>query len=164
MIYERASPTFGPLGIIQSLHWEAFVMRGIDGLFLRIAVVYVIVGMALGIFMAISEDHSQMPTHAHMNLLGWASMALYAVVYRVWPEAARSPLAAWHFWTANAGTLIVTVGVAGVMADHPAFEPVAATGSFLSLIGMVLFAVIVYTRIGGAQDLAAAGARLNAAD
>jgi cbb3-type cytochrome oxidase subunit 1 len=91
-------------------------MRGIDGLFLRTAVIYVIAGMSLGIFMALSDDHSQMPTHAHMNLLGWASMALYAVVYRVWPEAMRSPLARWHFWIANLGTLVVVIGVAGIMA------------------------------------------------
>ena len=50
-------------------------MKGIDRLFLRIAVVYVLAGMALGIFMAMSDDHSQMPTHAHMNLMGWAPMA-----------------------------------------------------------------------------------------
>ncbi|HKX08490.1 MAG TPA: cytochrome-c oxidase [Stellaceae bacterium] len=124
-------------------------MRGIDGLFLRTAVVYVIAGMALGIFMAISEDHSQTPTHAHMNLLGWASMALYAVVYRVWPEAARSPLAAWHFWIANLGTLVLLIGVAGIMAGHEeSFGPVAAAGSILSLIGTLVFAVIIYTRIG----------------
>ena len=130
-------------------------MKGIDGLFLRIAVIYVLVGMALGIFMAMSEDHSQMPTHAHMNLMGWASMALYAVAYRVWPEAARSPLAAWHFWLANLGTLVVVIGVAGVMAGHEgSFEPIAAFGSIVSLIGMVVFTVIVYTRVGLASSLA----------
>src|SRR5260370_27669558 len=95
---------------------EVSIMRGIDGLFLRTAVVYALAGMALGIFMAMSDDHSQMPTHAHMNLLGWASMALYAVVYRVWPETARSPLATWHFWIANLGTLVAVGGVAGRMA------------------------------------------------
>jgi len=127
-------------------------VRGIDGLFLRTAVIYVLAGMALGIFMALSDDHSQLPTHAHMNLLGWASMALYAVVYRVWPEAARSPLAAWHFWIANLGTLLVVVGVAGIMAGHEeSFGPVAGVGAVLSLIGMLLFAAIVYSRIGTAR-------------
>lgn len=127
-------------------------MRGIDGLFLRTAVIYVLAGMALGIFMALSEDHSQMPTHAHMNLMGWASMALYAVVYRVWPEAARSPLAAWHFWIANLGTLLVVIGVGGIMAGHEErFGPVAGVGSILALIGMLLFAAIVYGRIGIAR-------------
>jgi cbb3-type cytochrome oxidase subunit 1 len=124
-------------------------MRGIDGRFLRAAVLYALAGMALGIFMALSDDRSQMPTHAHMNLLGWASMALYAVVYRVWPEAARSPLAPWHFWIANLGMLVLVVGVAGIMAgrEEP-FGPIAGVGSILSLIGMLLFAAIVYTRVG----------------
>lgn len=140
-------------------------MKGIDGLFLRIAVVYVIAGMALGIFMAMSDDHTQMPTHAHVNLMGWASMALYAVVYRVWPEAARSRLAVWHFWTANLGTLVAVAGVAGIMAGHEdAFGPIAGIGSILALIGMLLFAVIVYTRIGLTAPLAGHAEPLGVAD
>ncbi len=140
-------------------------MKGIDRLFLRTAVVYVIAGMALGIFMAMSEDHSQMPTHAHMNLMGWASMALYAVVYRAWPEAAGSPLAAWHFWLANLGTLVVIIGVAGVMAGHEeSFGPIAGIGSVVSLIGMLLFAAIVFTRVGAAQPLPGRAQSLGAAD
>jgi len=138
-------------------------MKGIDGLFLRTAVVYAIAGMALGIFMAISEDHSQMPTHAHMNLLGWVSMALYAVVYRVWPEAARSPLAPWHFWIANLGAVVVTIGVAGIMAGHEErFGPIAGVGSILSLIGMLIFAVIVYTRISLARPISSRAEALGA--
>jgi hypothetical protein len=139
-------------------------MKGIDGLFLRVAVVYVLAGTALGIFMAISDDHSQMPTHAHLNLLGWASMALYAVVYRVWPEAARSPLAAWHFWLANLGTLVAVVGVAGIMAGHEeSFGPIAGVGSITALIGMLLFAIIVFSRVGVAEPLAGRAGSLGAA-
>jgi hypothetical protein len=140
-------------------------MRGIDGLFLRTAVVYVLAGMSLGIFMALSDDHSQMPTHAHMNLLGWASMALYALVYRAWPEAARSPLAPWHFWIANLGTLVVVIGVAGIMAGREeTFGPIAGVGSILSLLGMLLFAAIVYTRVGVARSRAASAESLGTAD
>jgi cbb3-type cytochrome oxidase subunit 1 len=144
---------------------EVSIMTGIDGLFLRTAVVYALAGMALGIFMAMSDDHSQMPTHAHMNLLGWASMALYAVVYRVWPETARSPLATWHFWIANLGTLVAVGGVAGIMAGHEeTFGPVAGIGSILALVGMLLFAVIVYTRVGLTRPLAGRAEPLGAAD
>lgn len=140
-------------------------MSGIDRLFLRTAVLYVLAGMSLGIFMAVSDDHTQMPTHAHMNLLGWASMALYAVVYRVWPEAARSPLAPWHFWIANLGTLVVVIGVAGIMAgNEESCGPIAGVGSILSLIGMLLFATIVYTRVGVTRARSAGVAELGAAD
>lgn len=139
-------------------------MKRIDGLFLRLAVVYLFAGMLLGIFMGMSDDHSQMPTHAHINLLGWASMALYAVVYRVWPEAAKSPLAPWHFWVANVGTLVLVIGVAGIMAGHDrAFEPITGVGSIISLIGTLLFAIIVYTRIGRAQ-VSGRAEQLSAAD
>ena len=134
-------------------------------MFLRVAVVYVLAGMALGIFMAMSDDHSQMPTHAHMNLMGWASMALYAVVYRVWPETARSPLAQWHFWLANLGTLVTIVGVAGIMAGHEqSFDPVAGIGSVVALIGMLLFAIIVFGRVGAAEPAATRAGSLGTAD
>jgi cbb3-type cytochrome oxidase subunit 1 len=117
----------------------------IDSLFLRIAVLYAVAGMALGIFMAASQDHSQMPTHAHINLLGWVSMALYAVVYRLWSEAGGSALARWHFWLANLGMLVLTIGVGGIMAGKGEdFEFVATIGALLSLAAMLLFAVIVW--------------------
>jgi heme/copper-type cytochrome/quinol oxidase subunit 1 len=123
-------------------------MKGIDALFLRIAVLYVIAGMALGIFMALSEDHTMMPAHAHMNLLGWVSMALYAAIYRIWPETAQSPLARWHFWLANIGTLTGVVGIAGIMAGYPeSFGPVAGIGAIVALASMLLFAAIVYVRV-----------------
>ena len=41
------------------------------------AVVFVVAGMIWGIVMAISEDHSAMPAHAHLNLLGWVSLFLF---------------------------------------------------------------------------------------
>jgi hypothetical protein len=34
------------------------------------AVIFVIAGMIWGIVMAISVDHTTMPAHAHLNLLG----------------------------------------------------------------------------------------------
>jgi cbb3-type cytochrome oxidase subunit 1 len=122
-------------------------MAKVDALFLRVAVLYAVAGITLGIFMAISEDHSQMPTHAHINLLGWASMALYAVVYRLWPEAARSPLARWHFWLANLGAVALFIGVAGVMAGRASYDPLAAFGALVSLAGIILFAVIVFRNV-----------------
>ena len=122
-------------------------MARIDAFFLRMAVLYAIAGMVLGIVMAMSEDHSQMPTHAHINLVGWASMALYAVVYRVWPEAAASRLAWWHFALANLGTLTMIVGVAAIMSDHPGAEPLATIGSLVTLVAMLLFGAIVVLRV-----------------
>ena len=35
------------------------------------AVLFLVVGMVWGLVMAISNDHSAMPAHAHLILLGW---------------------------------------------------------------------------------------------
>jgi cbb3-type cytochrome oxidase subunit 1 len=86
-------------------------MANIDRWFLRIAVIYALVAMFLGITMGIREDFTQASTHAHLNLVGWVSMALYALVYRQYPAAAQSRFAMLHFWIANVGAVLLTVGI-----------------------------------------------------
>ncbi len=122
-------------------------MPNIDRWFLRIAVIYALVAMVLGIVMGMTQDHSQMPTHAHLNLVGWASMALYALVYRQYPAASQSRLALAHFWIANVGAVLLSVGVYGLMAGMPAFEPVTTAGALITILGMLTFAGIVYSKV-----------------
>jgi hypothetical protein len=122
-------------------------MANIDRWFLRVAVIYALVAMLLGITMGISQDHSQMPTHAHLNLVGWVSMALYALVYRQWPAAGQNRLAVIHFWVANAGAILLNAGVYALMSGNMALEPVAIAGSLVSIAGMLLFAFIVWTKV-----------------
>jgi cbb3-type cytochrome oxidase subunit 1 len=122
-------------------------MPNIDRWFLRIAVIYALVAMVLGIIMGMTQDHSQMPTHAHLNLVGWASMALYALVYRQYPAASQSRLALAHFWIANVGAVLLCVGVYGLMVGMPAFEPVTSAGALITILGMLTFTGIVYSKV-----------------
>jgi len=39
-------------------------------------------GMGLGIVMGISQDFTLAPAHAHLNLLGWVTMAIYGLYHR----------------------------------------------------------------------------------
>ena len=43
-----------------------------------------ILGMILGIWMAASHNHSQMPTHAHIMLVGLVLSFIYGVCHRLW--------------------------------------------------------------------------------
>lgn len=67
-------------------------MQGAARLFFTLAIVYAILGMLLGLSMAISEDHGQMPTHAHIMLAGWVSSALLAYFYHLFPASAAAAL------------------------------------------------------------------------
>ncbi len=122
-------------------------MANVDRWFLRVAVIYALVAMLLGITMGISQDHSEMPAHAHLNLVGWVSMALYALVYRQWPAAGQSRLALVHFWAANAGAILLNAGVYALYAGNMALEPVAIAGSLVTIAGMLLFAFIVWSKV-----------------
>ena len=120
-------------------------MSWISVWFLRIGVVAGLCGMTLGIAMGASGDHSQMPLHAHVNLIGWVTMVLYGLVYRVVPEAAENALARWQFALAVGGLAIILPGLALIgMNDHQTGTRFAIIGSFLTLAAMMLFAVIVF--------------------
>ena len=67
-------------------------MNNMSSWYLRLAVLYLIAGVGLGIFMAASHDYVMKPVHAHLNLLGWVTMGLFGLFYRSWPGAAQSTL------------------------------------------------------------------------
>ena len=56
-------------------------MPRVSAAFFLMGILFVFAGMALGQFMAASHDMMLAPVHAHLNLLGWATMALYGTFY-----------------------------------------------------------------------------------
>ena len=65
-------------------------------LWILLAVIYLIVGVAFGIVMGATEKLQYAPVHAHINLLGWATMALAGLVYERFPKAGGSRLGVIH--------------------------------------------------------------------
>lgn len=117
-------------------------MRGISFWFFSTASLYVTLGMIWGIMMAASGDHTLAPAHAHLNLIGWVTMALFGVYYHQVPAAADTWLAKAHFGVATAGLLIIVPGIVLVLQDMG--ETLAKAGSVLTLISMVVFVVTVF--------------------
>ena len=112
----------------------------------RAAVVMVIAGMIWGIAMGITQDHSTLPAHAHLNLLGWVSLFLFGIYYHLHPAVDRSRLASLQVWVWIVGTIILTIGVALVHSGHAIGEPIAAVSSLLVLADMLLFGWLVVRR------------------
>ncbi|HXQ03899.1 MAG TPA: hypothetical protein VN831_03970 [Bradyrhizobium sp.] len=115
----------------------------------RIGVSLGLIGSVLGIVMGIRQDFALMPAHAHLNLLGFVTMFLSALYYRVVPEAAASTLARYQAIVSVAGAVVFPIGIACVLlGGHERFEPVVVAGALTVLLGMVLFAVIVFRTSG----------------
>lgn len=118
-------------------------MRGLAYFCLVSAAAYALAGMGFGIIMAASHDHTLATAHAHLNLLGWVSMAIYGLFYHTVPNAAQTRLARIHVAVATLGIWIMIPGVA--MAVMGLSEGPAVFGSLLTILGMILFAARVAT-------------------
>ena len=112
---------------------------------LRTAVVLGFIGFSMGFGMGISQDFSLAPAHAHMNLLGWVSFALYGAFYALIPQAAIGLLPRIHYILASVGTVVMVAGIAGIYLGHGAtFEPLAIGGSIAVYGSFILFVYIVF--------------------
>jgi cbb3-type cytochrome oxidase subunit 1 len=86
-------------------------MPRIDTAFLLIASACQIIGVCLGTIMGVEEDLRVASVHTHVNLVGWASLALFGVIYRLYPELATSRLARVQFWLTAPSALVFPVGI-----------------------------------------------------
>ena len=118
--------------------------------FLRIAVLYFIAGVSLGIGMAMSGDISLRPVHVHLNLLGWVSMTLFGLFYRALPAAAETRLAKAHFWIYVPAHFVQMVTLTMYFRGNTAIEPVLGGASMLVGVAVLCFATIVWKHTGKA--------------
>jgi hypothetical protein len=132
------------------------MQHAVSNRFFYSAIVFALIGICGGIYMAASHDHLAAPAHAHTLLLGWVSMAVFGFFYRLVPQAART-LANWHWWLMNIGVPVMAIGILLVRYENAAIgEPLAAGSSFVILAAMILFAINV---VHGLNSEGAASAR-----
>ncbi|MCX5517622.1 hypothetical protein OSH10_04175 [Kaistia defluvii] len=121
-------------------------MPRISQMFIGTAVIYVIIGMLGGIIMGAKQDFSLAPAHAHLNLIGWVSLALMGFYYNANPAKAESRLALIQFWISTIGLWIMIPGLVLTLRGAPAGEPIVILGSLITLIGMILFATAIFRK------------------
>ncbi|MDP9196843.1 MAG: cbb3-type cytochrome c oxidase subunit I [Pseudomonadota bacterium] len=114
--------------------------------FLRLAIVYLVCGIGLGMYMGAHEDFTFMPLHAHINLLGWVTSAIFALTYRLVPDMARTRLAWIHVIVSTVGFLLMMTGLAFLLQGDTSLKAVLITGETLSLASILIFAWLLFTR------------------
>lgn len=123
---------------------------------IKLAAVYLVMGMTLGIGMGIAEDHTLRGVHAHVNLLGWATLALAALVFHVFPQLGQTRLAMAWFWLYNLALPVSLVSLGFVLYGDLRFEVVRNIGFTGVWLGGVLFAanVMINLRARAAAPIA----------
>jgi cbb3-type cytochrome oxidase subunit 1 len=111
------------------------------------AVAFFVAGVALGTVMGAAQDFRLVHVHAHINLLGWVALGLAGLLYAVHPHLARGWLAHEHYWLHTMG-LVLFMGAfaSGVLTGNKPVAAIAAGATMVSL-GVLLFAINVFTRL-----------------
>ncbi len=135
-------------------------MPYVSQLFFRSAVLFLIVGIAIGLEMAISGDHGIFPAHAHINLLGWVTSALFGGYYALNPDRAERRIAMIHFVVYTVGLVVMLPALYVMLLGYPRVEPIVATGSLIVAAGVLIFAAVVFS--SGRQSAAVPAAPLTA--
>lgn len=107
--------------------------------FIRVAVVYVAIGVILGLIMGITQHFEYATVHAHINLLGWATLGLAGLIYVLFPQAGNGRLAVIHFWLHNVGLPIFIIGLFWSVTAGNSAVPVVATGAVITILGILVF-------------------------
>lgn len=110
---------------------------------LKLAVIYLMAGMTLGLFMGITQHFEFHSVHAHINLLGWASLGLAALVFRLFPVLADTKLAKAYFWIYNIALPIGLAGLAFKVSGYEWAEPLLGGGMTLVWLAGCLFGINV---------------------
>jgi hypothetical protein len=112
-------------------------MKRVDVYFLLLATILLICGATLGIVMGAREDFQLVPVHAHLNLAGWASLALFGLTYRAYPQLTATHLARYHFIVSACASVLLPIGIGfAVLRNSPGL---AIFSSMLWLLGVLMF-------------------------
>jgi hypothetical protein len=111
------------------------------------AIAYGLAGMAWGLQMGISGDHTMMPAHAHLNLLEWVSLSIMAAFYRSAGRSSPPRLMAVNFVLSALGPLVFAFGLAMELSGHPAFAPVIGLGAVATMAGLATFGLAVWRTV-----------------
>jgi hypothetical protein len=103
---------------------------------------------ALGIAMAMADNHSAYPAHAYLTLLGFVALFLFGIFYRLNPNVEVNRLAIPQVWIWIVSTIIMSIGGGFVRTGHKIGYPLAAVGSLIVFADAVLFTWLVF-RDGG---------------
>ncbi|MBP1995414.1 cytochrome-c oxidase [Paenibacillus eucommiae] len=103
---------------------------------------YFVIGVLMGMGMSMTESFVLKSVHAHVNLLGWVSMAIGGIVYHLFPSAGESRLGKWHFWLHMIGIPLMTGGLTGLMLSaNTLYTLPIGVGGVLVVVGTILFSI-----------------------
>ncbi|MEX0646013.1 MAG: hypothetical protein WD076_11930 [Parvularculaceae bacterium] len=123
----------------------------VDRLFIIVGLLFAGPGLGLGMYMGISGNHAQMPTHAHIMLAGAVLSTLYGLISRAFPVVKNGVLPYVHFYMHALGALGLSGGLAYIFSGYPETSPIFIllfASATMLIPAWLLFIFLFATRSG----------------
>ncbi len=117
-----------------------------DRRFVLSAFGYAIIGLMLGIYMASSQNHEQLVTHAHIMLVGFVVSFIYGLCHKLWLDGGARGMGIVQFYLHQIGTLVMAVGLFllyGKFSEPEKLEPFLAAASLAVFAALFIMAVMI---------------------
>ena len=121
-------------------------MPRLSNTYFATAIIFLVAGILIGLHMSITHSYAPAGAHAHINLLGWVTMALFGTYLALNPRKAAWGLARLQYFVYTAGVAVMTPSLYLLLSGYTQVEPVVAISSLVTFAGVLLFGVIIFRR------------------
>ena len=117
-------------------------------IFIAAGLFCLLIGEGFGMWISQAPERFPLhPAHAHLNLTGWVTLALYGLAHRAYPALAGAKLAPLQCVAAIFGGVLMPIGILlAITSGEQNLAPVI-TGSLSVMLGTLLFAVMFFGKV-----------------
>jgi hypothetical protein len=119
-------------------------MRKISDTYILVGFIWLVIGMVFGMWLGITNHLNFANSHAHLNLVGFATSVLFGLIYRAYPALGRSGMAWIQFALFEIGAILLVIGK--VVVDGGGSDTIVAIGSIVVLIGTLAMVYLFAAR------------------
>ncbi|MEN9354935.1 MAG: hypothetical protein RL318_2260 [Fibrobacterota bacterium] len=125
-------------------------MSSLSRAWIRLAAVYFALACTFGLGVGIAQKFELATVHAHLNLLGWVSMALIGLLHATVPGLIRSTSKA-SFYAYQVAFPLFLASMLGTLVGNE-FAKIAIRGTGLLMLGAVIWVSVQIFRSVGTRD------------
>lgn len=111
---------------------------------LRLGMIYLLIGMGLGLFMGANEDFTFSDVHAHINLLGYVSTFLIGLFLKFCPQALNIKPTRIAVSIILASTPVMLLSLAAMIGGMQQATPILGIASTVVMAGYALFCIAAF--------------------
>jgi len=125
-------------------------MPRVSAAFFVVGALLLLSGMVLGEYMGAHEDFALAPLHAHINLLGWVTLALYGTFYTLTKDT-YSPRLAWTNFILSSIGVLTMIPMLALLLTAPdgakKYGPLAGAAGGIALLGLLVFLISAFREL-----------------